>query len=111
LAGRWVLSCLTLSIKRATTTRNVRVEDHDLTGDRHGSIVMNGATIGARSLVAGVIPEVCTFRPKPGGGRVLAKIRRTLRAEDVQVIRTNAGVCVDLARQQEPAFPGTEARA
>jgi hypothetical protein len=42
---------------------------------------------------------------------VLAKIRRTLRAEDVQVIRTNAGVCVDLARQQEPAFPGTEARA
>jgi carbonic anhydrase/acetyltransferase-like protein (isoleucine patch superfamily) len=72
-----------------------------------GAIVMNGATIGARSLVAAgaVVTEGMQIPAESLVAGIPAKVRRTLSADDVQVIRTNAGVYVDLARQQEPAFP------
>lgn len=71
------------------------------------SIVMNGTTIGARSLVAAgaLSRRACTFRPKAWWWGFRPRSGGRCAQTTFQVIRTNAGVYVDLAREQEPAFP------
>ncbi|MFH8616293.1 gamma carbonic anhydrase family protein [Streptomyces sp. NPDC017979] len=83
------------------------VEDDVLVG--MGATVLNGARIGAGSLVAAnaLVPQGMEVPPGSLVAGVPAKVKRPLTDEERELIKTNAVMYVELARQHREARPLT----
>ncbi|MGW5677860.1 gamma carbonic anhydrase family protein [Streptomyces sp. NPDC003860] len=79
------------------------VEDDVLVG--MGATVLNGARIGAGSLVAAnaLVPQGMEVPPGSLVAGVPAKVKRPLTDEERELIKTNAVMYVELARQHREA--------
>ncbi|MEU8660584.1 gamma carbonic anhydrase family protein [Actinoplanes philippinensis] len=96
-----------VSVGHRAVLHGCTVEDDVLVG--MGAIVMNGAHIGARSIIAAgaLIPEGVTI---PAGSLVLGapgKVRRETTADEHAAIAANAAVYVELAAQHQAATATT----
>jgi carbonic anhydrase/acetyltransferase-like protein (isoleucine patch superfamily) len=92
-----------VSVGHRAVLHGCTVEDDVLIG--MGAIVMNGAHVGARSIIAAgaLIPEGATI---PAGSLVLGapgRVRRETTADEHAVIAANAQIYVELARQHQAA--------
>ncbi|MEU9605815.1 gamma carbonic anhydrase family protein [Streptomyces sp. NPDC048057] len=74
-----------------------------------GATVLNGARIGAGSLVAAnaLVPQGMEVPPGSLVAGVPAKVKRPLTDEERELIKTNAVMYVELARQHRAARPLT----
>lgn len=72
-----------------------------------GSVVLNGAVIGEGSLVAAgaVVPEGAVIPPRSLVAGVPGKVRRELTDEDLERIRRNADVYVELMAMHRATHP------
>ncbi len=79
------------------------IEDDCLIG--MGSVVLNGAHVGARSLVAAgaVVPEGAVIPPRSLVAGVPGTVRREIDDDALARIRANADVYVELARRHREA--------
>jgi carbonic anhydrase/acetyltransferase-like protein (isoleucine patch superfamily) len=92
-----------VSVGHRAVLHGCTIEDDVLIG--MGAIVMNGAHVGARSIIAAgaLIPEGVTI---PAGSLVLGapgRVRRETTAGEHAVIAANAEVYVALAKQHQAA--------
>ncbi len=92
-----------VSVGHRAVLHGCTVEDDCLIG--MGSVVLNGAVIGAGSLVAAgaVVPEGAVIPPRSLVAGVPGKVRRELSDADVERIRENAAVYLDLAARHASA--------
>ncbi|MFD4137392.1 MULTISPECIES: gamma carbonic anhydrase family protein [unclassified Streptomyces] len=88
-----------VSVGHNAVLHGCTVEDDVLVG--MGATVLNGAHIGAGSLIAAqaLVPQGMQVPPGSLVAGVPAKVRRELTAEELEGIRLNAAVYVDLARE------------
>ncbi|MET7936753.1 gamma carbonic anhydrase family protein [Streptomyces sp. NPDC005322] len=84
------------------------VEDDVLIG--MGATILNGAHIGAGSLIAAqaLVPQGMRVPPGSLVAGVPAKVKRELTDEERELIGLNAAVYVDRAKQHREAFPADE---
>ncbi|MDN5798151.1 MAG: gamma carbonic anhydrase family protein [Intrasporangium sp.] len=87
-----------VSVGHRAVLHGCTIEDDCLIG--MGSVILNGAVIGEGSLVAAgaVLQEGVVIPPRSLVAGVPGKVRRVLIDEQVEKIRHNAEVYVDLAR-------------
>ena len=85
-----------VSVGHRAVLHGCTIDDDCLIG--MGSVVLNGAHIGAGSLVAAgaVVQEGAVIPPRSLVAGVPGKVRRELREDDLQRIRANADVYVEL---------------
>ncbi|MFI1110566.1 gamma carbonic anhydrase family protein [Streptomyces physcomitrii] len=71
-----------------------------------GATVLNGAVIGAGSLVAAqaLVPQGMEVPPGSLVAGVPAKVRRALTAEELELVKANGAVYVDLAKEHPESF-------
>lgn len=95
-----------VSVGHRAILHGCTVEDDCLIG--MGAVVLNGARIGAGTLVAAgaVVPEGADIPPGSLIAGVPAKVRRDLDEEQIEGLRRNATVYVDLARRHRAANGG-----
>lgn len=95
-----------VSVGHRAVLHGCTVEDDCLIG--MGSVVLNGAHIGAGSLVAAgaVVPEGAVIPPRSLVAGVPGKVRRDIDDAGLDRIRANADVYVDLARRHREATGG-----
>ncbi|MET8681673.1 gamma carbonic anhydrase family protein [Streptomyces sp. NPDC004647] len=95
-----------VSVGHNAVLHGCTVEDDVLVG--MGATVLNGARIGAGSLVAAqaLVPQGMEVPPGSLVAGVPAKVRRELTEEEIEGIRLNAAVYVDLARAHQEALEG-----
>ncbi|MEU0396247.1 gamma carbonic anhydrase family protein [Streptomyces sp. NPDC006208] len=88
-----------VSVGHNAVLHGCTVEDDVLVG--MGATVLNGAHIGAGSLIAAqaLVPQGMQVPPGSLVAGVPAKVRRELSDEELEGIRLNAAVYVDLARE------------
>ncbi len=93
-----------VSVGHNAVLHGCTVEDDCLIG--MGATLLNGAVIGAGSLVAAqaLVPQGMRVPPGSLVAGVPAKVRRELTAEELEGIKLNAAVYVDLAKQHRAAF-------
>lgn len=92
-----------VSVGHRAVLHGCTIEDDCLVG--MGSVVLNGAVIGKGSLVAAgaVVQEGAVIPPRSLVAGVPGKVRRELTDEEVDKIRDNAEVYVDLAKLHREA--------
>ncbi len=97
-----------VSVGHRAVLHGCTVEDDCLIG--MGSVVLNGAVIGAGSLIAAgaVVQERAAIPPRSLVAGVPGRVRRQLTDEDLQRIRFNAAVYLELARRHSEAVPITQ---
>ncbi|NBM18585.1 gamma carbonic anhydrase family protein [Streptomyces sp. GC420] len=95
-----------VSVGHNAVLHGCTVEDEVLIG--MGATVLNGAHIGRGSLVAAqaLVPEGMRVPPGSLVAGVPAKVRRELTEEEIEGIRLNAAVYVDLAKTHREAHGG-----
>ncbi|MFI9583237.1 gamma carbonic anhydrase family protein [Streptomyces sp. NPDC052236] len=95
-----------VSVGHNAVLHGCTVEDDVLVG--MGATILNGAHIGAGSLVAAqaLVPQGMRVPPGSLVAGVPAKIRRELTREELEGIRLNAAVYVDLAKEHRAAHEG-----
>ncbi|MDT3399421.1 gamma carbonic anhydrase family protein [Streptomyces sp. B1866] len=98
-----------VSVGHNAVLHGCTVEDDVLVG--MGATVLNGAHIGTGSLVAAhaLVPQGLRVPPGSLVAGVPARVKRELTEEEREVIRLNAAVYVDLARQHRAAAAEWEA--
>ncbi|MFF3324833.1 gamma carbonic anhydrase family protein [Streptomyces sp. NPDC002889] len=92
-----------VSVGHNAVLHGCTVEDDVLVG--MGATVLNGAHIGAGSLIAAqaLVPQGMQVPQGSLVAGVPAKVRRELTAEELEGIRLNAAVYVDLSREHRAA--------
>lgn len=95
-----------VSVGHNAVLHGCTVEDDVLVG--MGSTVLNGAHIGAGSLIAAqaLVPQGMRVPPGSLVAGVPAKVRRELTDEEREGIKLNAAVYVDLAKEHRAAHGG-----
>jgi carbonic anhydrase/acetyltransferase-like protein (isoleucine patch superfamily) len=95
-----------VSVGHNAVLHGCTVEDDVLVG--MGATILNGAHIGAGSLVAAqaLVPQGMRVPPGSLVAGVPAKVRRELTREELEGIRLNAAVYVDLAKEHRAAHEG-----
>lgn len=92
-----------VSVGHGAVLHGCTVEDDVLVG--MGATILNGARIGAGSLIAAgaLVPENADISPGSLVAGVPGKVRRELREEEVEHIRANGRMYLDLARRHSAA--------
>ncbi|WP_327322093.1 gamma carbonic anhydrase family protein [Streptomyces sp. NBC_01210] len=92
-----------VSVGHNAVLHGCTVEDDVLVG--MGATVLNGAHIGAGSLIAAqaLVPQGMRVPPGSLVAGVPAKVRRELTEEELEGIKLNAAVYVDLAKEHRAA--------
>jgi carbonic anhydrase/acetyltransferase-like protein (isoleucine patch superfamily) len=95
-----------VSVGHNAVLHGCTVEDDCLIG--MGATVLNGAVIGAGSLVAAqaLVPQGMVVPPGSLVAGVPAKVRRELSAEELEGIKLNGAVYVELAGQHREIHEG-----
>ncbi|MGP3923432.1 MULTISPECIES: gamma carbonic anhydrase family protein [unclassified Streptomyces] len=95
-----------VSVGHNAVLHGCTVEDDVLVG--MGATVLNGARIGTGSLVAAqaLVPQGMQIPPGSLVAGVPAKVKRQLTEEELEGVRFNAAVYVDLAREHREALGG-----
>lgn len=102
-AGHPVQVGANVSVGHRAVLHGCTVEDDCLIG--MGAVVLNGATIGRGSLIAAgaVVPEGAEIPPGSLVAGVPGKVRRELDDEQIEALRQNAIMYVELARHHRQA--------
>lgn len=97
-----------VSVGHNAVLHGCTVEDDVLIG--MGATVLNGARIGTGSLVAAqaLVPQGMQVPPGSLVAGVPAKVKRSLTDEELEGIKLNAAVYVDLAKRHREAFSDDE---
>lgn len=95
-----------VSVGHRAVLHGCTVEDDCLVG--MGAVVLNGAVVGTGSLIAAgaVVPEGAIIPPRSLVAGVPGKVRRELTDEDVERIRQNAAIYLELAGRHARAIGG-----